>query len=383
MVKKSKSNGLEQTKNSFKVIGKVANIDKSYAWYEGVVSEGKKNEGKEFHSIKFSVKTSEKNIVQVQMMGIEPEEVLMWNSEEAKKSKAKGKKYNGRKVPFEDWLDNEDEYKEEGYVVLESRIGLERDEKGKVHTKGVPSFVAVEEIHETLDNGDSVLVEGYISYSTYEDKNERTILNKNFNIRKIILIDDVDFDEQDFEEVSYFEQEVIIVDSELDKDEKHTIITGRHINYNKTFIDLEYIVDYSDGDSDLTKLAKSLTTVVKEGDKITLLGEILNKKVVVSNTEDEDEDDDVISMLGGKSRPKGMEKNVMEIFVSEMRVFGVEDWEEGKYDLEEDFEIEEVVVSDKKSKSKDKSKSLGGKSKKSNPFDDEEDEEEDDDDLPF
>lgn len=382
MAKKEK--GLVQTKNSFKAVGKVANIDKAYAYYEGVVGEGKKNEGKEIRSIKFSVKTSDANMVQVQMMGVEPEEVLMWNSDDAKKARSKNKKYNGRRVPFEDWLDNEDEYKEEGYVVLESRVGLERDEKGKVHSKGVPSFVAVEQIHETLDNGDSVLIEGNISYSTYEDKNNKTVLNKNFNIRKIILIDDVDFEEEGFEEVSYFEQEVIVVEAELDKDEKRTTITGRHINYNQTWIDLEYIVDYSDGDKDLEKLAKSLSSVVKEGDKITLLGEILNKKVVVSNTEEseEDEDDDVMSILGGKSRPKGMEKNVMQTFVSEMRVFGVEDWEEGKYDLEEDFEVEEVVVSNKTKK--DKSSKLGGKSKKPNPFDDEdEDDDEDDEDLPF
>lgn len=367
---------LEQTKNGFKLIGKVTRIDKDGAFREEETKKGKR-EGDTYRALRFGVKTSETNEITVEMFDYEPERVFLWNSE----LKKADKNYKGTWVEFTDWDENQDKYRDEGYAVLQTRVGLTHNAEGKIDSKGLPSFVASQEIYNNLDNGDSVVVEGEIRYSQYENQQGKTVDKKTYSIKKIFKLKDVDFQDEKFEEVTYFEQEIVFVDAVAEKENNKVFVTGRTIDYGKNFIDTEFVIDYSDGnggtDKDMVKLATAFLKKTKFGDVLKVFGDALNR-VVVEEVEDEDGDDeDLLAQLGGRGKPKHAQTYTNKTYVSEMQIFGVEAWDKAVY-VEEDFDKDELIEDDSIGSE------FGGKSKNNgvNPFESDS-EEISEDDLPF
>jgi len=350
---------LQQTKNLFKVVGKVTRIDKDNAFKEDVVGEGKKREGDTYRSLRFAVKTSESNEITVEMFDYQPEQVFMWRSDERKKNP----QYKGDRIPFQEWYDNQDEYREKGYAIIEPRVGLEYKEDGKLDSKGLPSFEASKYIYDNLSNGDSVVVEGEIRYSKYTNRDGKVVEQKTHTIKKLFKLKDVNFEDEKFEEVSYFEQEFVFIDAMVEKTEGKAFVTARHINYNKTWHDTQLIVDFSDGnggyDKSMVKLAEAFAKKVKFGDVLKVYGDTLNR-VIVEEVEDEDNgvDEDLLA-LGGKAKPKHAQAFVSRTYITEMQIHGVEAWDKKIY-KEDDFKVDELI---------EKNEFEGmGKSKKENPF---------------
>lgn len=372
-----KKTELQQTKNAFKFIGKVTRVEKDGAYKEAVAEKGKM-QGHTYRSLRFGVKTSETNDMTVNMYDFEPTEVFLWNSEKRKKDPS----YKGEKIPYSKWQTDKVELGDKGYAVLQTNVALEKDEEGKLIRKGLPSFVASEVIHEGIDNGDTVVIEGDIRYSNWE-KDGKLIPQKTFTIKKISKIKDIDFHDEKFEEVTYFEQEMVFVDAEEDKKEKKVYVTGRTIDYKKNFHDSQFVVDYSDGedgvDSGMKKLADAFTKKFAFGDFLNVFGDAVNRVIVEESDEEMDEEEDLLSQLGGRSKPKHTQSYVTKNYVNEMQITGIEVWDKKMY-KETDFEIDELVQ--KESSNKLDSEDFGGKSKKnSNPF--EETDEDNDEDLPF
>lgn len=374
---------LNQTKNAFKLIGKVTRIDKDGAFKEDTMQSGKR-EGETYRALRFGVKTSETNEITVGTFDYEPKEVFLWNSEKKKEDD----KYKGDRIPFGTWEEQQDELREQGYAVLQTRVGLTYDDKGKIQSKGLPSYVASLEIYEALENGDSVVVEGEIRYSRYENRNGEEVEQKNYVIKKLFKIKDVDFFDEKFEEVTYFEQEMVFVDADLDKKENKVYVIGRTIDYLGNFNDTQFIVDFNGEngkeDKDMKKLANAFVKTFKFGDVINVFGDTYNK-VIMDEVEDEEEseEDALLASLGGKSKPKHAQRYVGRTYITEMHIHGVDAWDKAVY-TEDDFVVEEddgLLADDNKL-----SDELGGKKKKkgSNPFDIDDDEADiSDDDLPF
>src|SRR5690606_33036852 len=147
----------QQTKNLFKVVGLVTRLDKEGAYKEDEMTRGDR-EGDTYRSMRFGIKTSDTNEITVSMFDYEPEKVFLWNSDKRKKDDS----YKGETISFGDWEEQKDELKEQGYAVLQTRVGVEYDADGKIISEGLPSYVASEYIYENLHNGDSVVVEGEI-----------------------------------------------------------------------------------------------------------------------------------------------------------------------------------------------------------------------------
>ncbi|NUJ17462.1 hypothetical protein FKN04_12840 [Bacillus glycinifermentans] len=381
---------LQQTKNSFKFIGKVTRIDKDGAFKEEESTKGK-NQGRLYRSLRFGVKTSPNNEMTVQMFSFQPEEVFLWNSDKAKKAKENHKEYKGERIPFEQWVEEEESLREEGYAVLQSRIGLVYDENGKLKSKGLPSYVASKEIFDQLNNNDNVIVEGSIGYSKYENQQGKVVQQKNFNIEKVYRLKDIDFEDEKFKEITYFEQEIVYVDAELDQDNKKVYVTGRTIDYYKDWHDIQFVIDYSDGkdgiDEGMQKLAKSFLKRIKFGDLLHIFGDALNRVDVEEVEDDGGEEEDFTAILGGKAKPSHAQGYVVRNYIQEMRILGVESWEKKVY-KEEDF-IKDELIENEDDNLQDE---LGGKKKEksNNPFDTDDDPfanggtiEISDDDLPF
>lgn len=381
---------LKQNKNAFKVIGKVSGIDKDYAYNSDVMRKGRR-EGENYKSLNFNVKTSETNQIRVGMFSYEPTQVFLWNSAEAKKLKEKNKKYKGERVPFDEWYENQETFRNDGYAVLETRVGHEYNDENKLISNGLPSYVAIEEIYNNFDNGDSVVIEGEIRYSRYKNRDDKMVEQKNFTIKKIIkLRSDVDFKSEKFDEVSYFEQEMVFVDAETDKKEGKTYVTGRIIDYMKKFHDTQFVVNLLDEngetDSDMGKMSNAFLKKIKFGDVVNVFGDAVNR-VIVEESEDEDtEEEDIQALMGGKKKPNHAQRYVSKTYITEASIQGIDSIDKKVY-KEQDFVVDELIQKDDKNNEDDND--FGGKKKKVNPFDkksnsDENDDiDTDDDDLPF
>ena len=367
--------GLKQTKNSFKLVGKVTRIDKDGAYKEEVMQKGKK-QGDTYRTLRFGVKTSNTNDVTVQMFDFEPDFVYLWDSKEKKSIK----------TPFGQWQANAENFREQGLAMLASRVGLEYGEDGKLQTKGLHTFEAQEEIFNHLSNGDSIVLEGDIRYSTYKNREDKEVEQKSYNIKRVFRLKNaVDFDGENFEEVTYFEQEMVFVGADIDKKEGKAYVTGRIINYDKSFHDTQMVVNFKkeDGegfDSGMVKLAEAFAKRFKFGDVINVFGDILNR-VIISEAEAPEEKGDLFAEFGGKKKPKHAESYTQRTYIQEMSIHGVDAWDKGVYS-EEDF-VKEALVEEESNPFKE---DLGGKNKKDggkSPFDLGDEPEMGEDDLPF
>lgn len=368
---------LKQTKNSFKFIGKVSRIDKDGAFKQEQAERGKRA-GDTYRSLRFGVKTSQNNEMTVSMYDFEPKEVFLWNGEKKKANSG----YKGDRVSYEKWLEDQDELREEGYAVLQTRVGLTYGEDGKIESKGLPSYVASRDIFEGLSNNDSVVIEGEIRYSTYENQQGKKVEQKTYTIKKAYKLKDIDFESEKYEEVTYFEQEMVFVEAEADKANKKVYVTGRIIDFMKNFHDTQFVIDYSDGeggeDAGMVKLASAFLKKFKFGDVLNVFGDAVNRVIVEEAQQEEDDDDDLLASLGGRKKPTHAQNYVARTYISEMLIEGVDAWDKKVY-KEEDFVVDELLDEDDSL-----SDELGGKSKKdkANPFELDTDDDGDDD-LPF
>jgi single-stranded DNA-binding protein len=374
----AKDKVLQQTKGTFKLIGLATRLDKDGAYKEDTITSGV-HEGKEYRSLRFGVKTSDTNEIFVGMFDFEPEKIFLWN----KKKKQDNPDYKGDYIAYGDYLEKKETLKEEGYTVLQARVGLTHDDKGKVKSESMPSYDASEVVYENLNNGDHVLVEGELRYSSYTNRDGKEVEKTDYTVKKVIkLAKEFDPESDGFEEITYFEQEFVFVDAQKDAKEGKLYVTGRTIDYKERFHDSQFVINYKDGegknDPDMVKLATAFSNKVKFGDLVTVYGDTLNRAVLREVEQEEEETDDLFKDFGGRSKPKHAEKFTATDYITEMSILGVDSLHAGLYT--EDQFIKDDLIEDESSAASE----FGGKSKKKtdSPFDDDGDDIEDDD-LPF
>lgn len=324
---------LEQTKSKIKLEGIVSRLDSDKAYSFGNVKEGK-NQGKAYRSLRFGVKTSDVNEIQVELFGMEQDQVYAYN----------------RKKKSGEWFDFEKRDRlPDGYDLMGVRVALEKDSKGKVVSKNLHSYDAVEEIFNSLEDGESIYVSGHLEFSTYQKEDGEEVLQRKYIIDSIGRTKkEIDFEADDFEEVNDFEQDIVIVDVMAVKEEKKYYITGRTIKYGDKWQDADFVIDVSQ-DEDAIKLAKIFKSL-KFGDFVTVFGKAFNKVVLIETEDKEKPKVDKNNPFASfdKKKPKSLEKSFIKDFISELRIEGVviESFAKGKY-TEDDFVEQEVVKNDK------------------------------------
>jgi hypothetical protein len=347
--KEEKKVELKQTKGQFKAVGIVNRISNDNAYREGEIEQGR-YEGREYRSIRFGVKTSETNELFVEMFGMELDDAYIYKPA-TKKDKEKGKKGTTKKIAF----DERDEVPE-GYSIIGITVGLERDEKNKQVRQNLVNYDAVEYVFENLEDGDSVFVSGDIEYSEYEGKKQTKYVIKNISKTK----DEVNFDDEKFDEMTSFEQEIVFVDASMDKEEGKLIVIGRVINYGGTYMDIPFVIN----EEKYPKLVKNFKKRLKFGDFIKVFGNCVNRAEKVETEIDEDEDD-----WGGGGKPKGFGGTVTHR-TTEMEIIDVDSatFEAGKYEEDDFVKAKNLLVDDEEDEDEDSE----------NPFAEDEDDSDDD-----
>lgn len=365
---------LEQTKGTFELVGKVVNIDRDNAYQEKTMDKGK-NKGKPYRSLRFGVKTSPSNIVQVSMFSFLPEEVYLWDSVNKK----------GGKVPYETWKKNRKGYEKQKKVPLQTRVGLEQGEDGKNITMHLPSFDVMEYIYDHLNNEDSVVVKGSISRNTYESRSGDTQTAVNYNIESLFKMKkDLDFYDEKFDEKSVFTEKFIFESADVDSRSKSADIYGKVVNYYGKTQDVVYKVNFKDEeDGMLEQMAKLFAKRISYGTLAEVHGNVVNR-AVTEEVEEEPEDEILAMMAGERNR-----MNVTTSYVSYLEIRGTDSLEHSKYTEEDVATGEDDFVAKETKDEDDEFEAIKGKPKKKVEVEDDDDDfldiglDIDDDDLPF
>lgn len=316
------SNVLEQTKGKFKIEGKVVGIGNENAFREGFTSSDKP-----YKSLQFFVQTSPTNRIKVEMFGMEREEVVFYDSKAKQSSRVK-------------WDDrNTDAVK--GAKLLGSNLYLEGSGDKKTR-KVLVEYDAIDYILEHLKEDASVRITGSIDFGSYENDEGQTRNTVKFPIGSITVIDNIDFEAEDFKEVSSFEQAIVVNDKMVDNETKKLLISSYIIKYNKEgniAVGADFIVD----GGEYPKLANNMAKRLGFGDYIKIYGKIKNETIQREAEPDEIEEDEAVEDWGGDEEiASEFANNYITDYINELQITAVDSgsYEKAMYN-EEDFISEE------------------------------------------
>jgi len=262
---------LQRTYGNFKVYGEVQGLKRNYAFNDKPTKSGYDQ-----NQLKFDVKTSEDNIVTVELRGMDFGNIRITPQDrEDKQTKdldRTPKVYDN--IP-EDWQ-----------VMMGVNVGLEQDEDGKNIVKEKDSYDAARYIHENLNDGDVVFISGRLEVNAFTNRNEEEVIQMQHTISRIYKSNkEFDPTAEDFKETSSFDQNLIIQAVDLDKKEKKAYVQSYLVyNKDKDFVPFTFWVDGNKN----AKLAKNLSKL-PFGTQMKFEGNLLS---TVSYEEQEEETDE-------------------------------------------------------------------------------------------
>lgn len=235
-------------KSFFKLRGKICGTESDRYFSEGV---SKKN-NKAWKRINLGVDTTPDSKIFIEMMANEMDNAYAYSRSEKKSMAINWDKRNSVSLP-------------KGFVIIK------------------PDWDRLDEIREQFDEGDDVLVTGYIQYSEYNDKPQQRFIIKNMRSTS----KEIDFDAEDFEEVNEFTQELTVTDVTFDKSEGKIFLTAYIIQdrgkNNLPDIQTAVFVIYPEKDKAFAKLVSGF----KFGDTLKVQG-IINSKIIKEEIEQKD-----------------------------------------------------------------------------------------------
>ncbi|NFH40825.1 hypothetical protein [Clostridium sporogenes] len=335
------ANNKEQTKGNFRIKGIITGLGNQNAYREGTTKKGD-----EYKTIKFGVKTSPINKIDVELFAMKPDFIYPYSSKDKK----------ALKIPYK----HKDIFKEEGYFekhrnifkdtkVFSKKSQLFNPKKDHIDSyhvvgislsdeKGRESFIdyeAPEKILEMFKDGDIVFISGELKPNTFVNKQGIEVYGVKANIGSIKKESDIDFESKDFQEISAFEQDVIITDTY--REENKTILNCYTIGYGDKIDKLQLSVH----DDKTPKMAKKFEKL-KFGDYMKFQGLFRNEAEQIIIEEESEEDE------FGSIAPAGFNNNASTKYNSELVITAVAKNDDGtscyqkqKY-TREDFVEDEI-----------------------------------------
>lgn len=294
MATKNPNHDLQQTNGTFQFRGIVNGTTK-----EGFYKEITTKSNKPMRMANFGIEYDKDKRSFISLNGMVKEKVHF-----SKQTEKDGKKTTDVKPV--DWSDRFN-FNEEGYNLIGVRLGLEKitDDNGKTANKKetLSEYDACGTIGTNLNDGQSVFIKGKIEYSTYKEKHQSKFVPQQISL----CSSDIDFEDEKFESVNNFTQQIVYMGIAKDKeckDRDKFIISAKIIGYS-SIEDFEFVTYHA-------KLANNLKKL-KPYTAITVYGDI---ETVTSVEEVEDEDD-------GWGESNKMER-VNQPFVQELVVTGAD-----------------------------------------------------------
>lgn len=290
--KKKQGIGLPETNGEMKLRGNASNLMRDGA-FKSITTKT----NKDMNILNFGVETNENSTTFVKVSKMEDEFVYFY-----KKSDTKGEKGTVKKVAWADRFEDQGE----GFTLIGIKLGLEKDDKGKNVTETFTEYDAAEEIYKRLQDNTPVMIIGEIKFSSYKNNKGETKKQKDFNIKQLYLSKELDFNSEDFVEMSDFRQKIIYMGIEKvdDNEDPRYLINAKIVNYND-IQDTEFVVRKRD-------LANTFRTKLKPYTAIDIWGKIINRVDA-----DEEEQTDV---WGEEDPTKTVRKN----YIRELEIIGAD-----------------------------------------------------------
>lgn len=270
MATKNPNHDLQQTNGTFQFRGIVNGTTK-----EGFYKELTTKTNKSMRLVNFGVEYNKDKKAYISLNGMEKDKVHF-----SKRVEKDGKTTTDVKPV--NWSDRFN-FKEDGYSLIGVHLGLEKiaDEKGNEVNKKetLTEFDACNSIATNLTDGQSVFIKGKMEYSTYKGKHQSKFIPTQISL----CSSDVNFEDEKFESVNNFTQQIVIMGVEKDKeckDKDRFIVSAKIIGYS-SIEDFEFIT-YK------PKLANTLRKL-KPYTAVTVFGDV---DTTTSVDEVEDEDDE-------------------------------------------------------------------------------------------
>lgn len=269
---KERMHEMPVTRGTYQVKGLVSGVQK-----QNFYTEKKTKTNKDFRAINFGVEYNENKTVYMSLNGMVKDKVYFSKKDDSGKTITKAV----------DWK-NRNKADADGYRMIGVNVGLTKttDANGKeVNDKKVMTeFDACSYVSETMEDDMSVFVRGNLEFSSFTNKNDEVSRSVKFVPNQISLCQEVDFTDDDYEEVHNFTQTIVFVgiDQEKDANDKATgrfVVDAKIVNYN-SIESAEFIIEDA-------KLAKQFKNGLKPYWAIETSGKIN----VVNNIETVEDDD--------------------------------------------------------------------------------------------
>lgn len=251
---------LQQTNGKVRIEGIIVGFNPDD---ERSYKSGTSKAGKEYKSVTLAIKTNDNNVIyDIGNYGGVKEIVKLHGKVDGEKQKIE--------VPFTERNNRPAGFTCYGFGTV--RTGLEKDENGKVVMKNYFNYDGAEFIAQKVENDLQVWIDASFNVENYVSNGEPQTRVK-YTIEGVgLLKNSIDFSAENFKEVASFEQEVVVLSADVNKDTKKLYLNARIINFDKTWKDLVFVVDGTKYET----LAQNIYKKAKFGDLLTIQGIIRN-----------------------------------------------------------------------------------------------------------
>jgi len=306
---------LTQTKGSTKLQGIIVGKN------ENSYTEGTDKNNNAYRVIKFGLKTSTTNIINVELYAGVREFVYPYSSESKTSMKVAFAKRNDL---------------EPGFHVIGISVSLPNEENKFDRTDYI-EYDAVKVINDTFEDGDSVYLSGEIVANQFANQSGEMQDKPKFTIKSIKKYPNkLDLNVENYIEMASFEQEIVIEDTHDNEKEELVEVNARVILYADRFKNVTFVIEKKKTERLAHKFLK-----LKFGDFISVQGSIESVELVDNETEEDE---------WGSKRPKGFSsakgsRNRLVISAVSQDKNGDTIFEPKKYKLE-DFDAPDVDFND-------------------------------------
>lgn len=289
--KKGRLFDLPETKGTFQLRGVVTGMEKANTYREITTRSDRR-----MRMLNFGVGYEKDKTLYINLNGMELDNVYF-----SKKSGKKGEKPEVVKVPWADRFS----FMEDDFRLIGCNVGVKKkvDSEGKtVNDKHMlTDFDACKEIAEHLTDGASVFIRGGLDYSSYvgNDGSKRTSIKLVPN--QVSLCQAVDFDDEAYEARNDFNQVIIFMGIDPEKDDKGAS-TGRFAVLAKVVTysaveDVQFIIENRDLATKFKKFLKPYNAIKVSGHMVTSV-----QTAAVEDDDDEWGEEDAITKVTAPSR---------------------------------------------------------------------------------
>ena len=272
---------LKQTKGYAQLRGIIGGLDRVKDAITTRKETKQYTDNDKIKKLQFSVKTSEDNVIYVELKQFKTGNALK-NVYISKKDEETGK-YETIKKPFNERHINFGD----GWKIIGVSLKSNNDE----YAKSMMTYDAIDYILENFEDGDSVFINAELSHND----NERVKIKYNLEVNKIMVTHEpINFNSEKFIEQSEFQDEFIFRHSY--PDEGGLVVVGYTVKYDFTLVNSVYIVKNED-----REVIDYIENNLSAGDVVKVIGNI-NNKVKYNLIEIEQESDTNSNIIGRKTK---------------------------------------------------------------------------------